>query len=181
MRKKLPKNQVVVPNTLVGSDPIFVKRIEDNTERRFVVEEDGSLRPFKPRSKYMEVIPFVKFYCDPEFIENFCALLSNSAKSMFMWIMFEIKSGEDVIEIDYPKYASMNNIRSLTTAKKAVEELVHRKFLQETNVRDVFYINPWYAFKGSRTRKYKSNVKIVRPERKVNTIVEELRFDPNNL
>lgn len=105
----------------------------------------------------VETTPSVHLYVTAE-RRKLVAALSTSAKELYLWIMFEIESGEDALWINKDRFMEENST-SLNTYKKSVEELVRYAFIAFTVVKDVYWINPDFFFKGKRIDKYPTKIK----------------------
>lgn len=108
----------------------------------------------------VEAIAFSKLYVTAE-RRKLLSSLSSSAKELYLWIMFEIETGEDALWINKLRFMEENNT-SLNTYKKSVEELIRYAFIAYTVVKDVYWINPDFFFKGDRIKKYPSKIKHIK-------------------
>jgi hypothetical protein len=120
----------------------------------YMQDEDGILLPAK---KEVEATPFTKLYVTAE-RRLIVAKLSPAAKELFLWVMLELDSGKDALWINKDRFMEENNT-SLNTFKKAIDELIRYAFLAYTVVREVYWINPDFFFKGDRISKYPKNIK----------------------
>lgn len=103
-------------------------------------------------SKEVESTPYSKLYVTAE-RRKIIASLSAAAKELYIWIMYEVKTGEDALWINKQRFMEENST-SLNTYKKAIEELVRYALVAFTVVKDVYWINPDFFFKGDRIAKY---------------------------
>lgn len=87
--------------------------------------------------------------------------MSSSAKSLLLWICYEIDSSKDFLWINRERYMLEAEIKSNTTYLEAVKELVRYGFIIYSTIKDVFWINPSFIFKGNRIKKYPNNLKKV--------------------
>ena len=85
--------------------------------------------------------------------------LTASAKSLFLWLMYEIKAGEDYIWINKDRYLE-ETLTSYNTYKKGLLELHRYAFITPTKVKGVYWINPDFFFNGSRVKKYPKHCKL---------------------
>ena len=106
----------------------------------------------------VEALHFSRIYVTSE-RRKLVSALSMSAKELYLWIMYEIETGEDALWINKDRFMEENNT-SLNTFKKAVEELVRYAFIAYTIVKEVYWINPDFFFKGDRMKKYPKNIVI---------------------
>jgi len=87
--------------------------------------------------------------------------LSPKAKSLFLWLMYEIDYGKDYIWINVQRYLIETNT-SVNTYKNAIVELNRQGVLSPImGLNNMFWINPIFFFKGNRVKKYSNNVNIV--------------------
>lgn len=105
----------------------------------------------------VEATPYTKLYVTSE-RRKLVSGLSTSAKELYLWIMFEIDSGEDALWINKDRFMEENHT-SLNTYKKAIEDLIRYAFIAYTVVKDVYWINPDFFFRGDRLSKYPKNIK----------------------
>lgn len=84
--------------------------------------------------------------------------LSNRAKSLFLFISYELESGKDYIWIPRKRCMRECNMTSVNTFKDALVDLIDGNFIIASSVRDVYWINPRLLFNGSRINKYSDNV-----------------------
>lgn len=96
------------------------------------------------------------------------ASLKPNAKSLFIWIAFEVECGKDYFWINKDRYMNENNITSINTYKEAIKELVINNIICPSAVKDVYWINPRMLFCGSRINKYSEYVKEYQPKNKSN-------------
>lgn len=118
-------------------------------------KKDGDV--FINASKEVEATPYAKIYITAE-RRKLVAGLSSSAKELYLWIMYEIDPSEDALWINKQRYMEENNT-SLNTYKKSVEELIRYAFIAYTIVKDVYWINPDFFFRGDRVNKYPTKIK----------------------
>lgn len=85
--------------------------------------------------------------------------LSYRALQTWTWIMYSIDSGKDYIWMNVPRVMQECSIKSIKTYKAAIEELCRYGHIAPcVGLKNVYWINPSIAFKGSRARKYPDNV-----------------------
>lgn len=108
----------------------------------------------------VEATAYTKLYITSELRKLVCNL-SPSAKELYLWIMYEVEVGEDALWINKVRFMEENST-SLNTYKKAVEELIRYAFIAYTIVKDVYWINPNFFFKGDRVKKYPKQVKLLK-------------------
>jgi hypothetical protein len=114
---------------------------------------DGLLLPV---SVEVEKTPYTKLYVD-SLRRLVISGLTPSAKELYLWVMFEIEHGKDALWINRERFMLENNT-SLNTYKKALDELLRYALLAFTVVKDVYWINPDFFFKGDRISKYPNNI-----------------------
>jgi hypothetical protein len=82
-------------------------------------------------------------------------------KEMYLWLIHTIKSGQDIVWIDRARYMAKMKIKSSNTYKEAVRVLCENLYMYphaNPGLRDVYWINPRFIFKGSRLHKYPDNL-----------------------
>lgn len=146
-------------NPLINTDfKVEVIRFSDKGSFR----TDGDIHV--PNVLELEKESITKVYTKMEH-RLFMSRLSVGAKSLFLWLIYEVDSGEDYLWINKVRYMSETGIRSVNTYKTAVDELSRNLFIYPSLVRDVYWINPRLFFCGSRVKKYKGHVVVYRTKR----------------
>lgn len=100
--------------------------------------------------------------------------LTAPAKELLLWLIMETKPGKDYVWLNRTRYMNENDILSRTTVTTAVNLLMN-KFIHQSNVRGIYFINPKYLFNGNRIKKYKDNVVEYKPKSK--TLEEYYEID----
>lgn len=91
--------------------------------------------------------------------------LSAPAKGLFLWLIYELESGKDYLWVNRERFMEETNINSVNTYKSGVAELVKKKLIAASLIKDVFWINPRLFFCGSRINKYPDNVEVYVPKK----------------
>jgi hypothetical protein len=134
MKKKKGKNDVNVPSP-------FTSRYEFV----YMDKDRGSIK--------VDVSASCRIYVDAVFNED-RNNLSLRSKEMFLWIIGRLKSGEDVVLIHPENYMALFDIASVSTVRKAIKGLINADIIARSDVRNVYFINANYFFRGSRIRKW---------------------------
>lgn len=137
-------------NPFVYSLEIKTKQFDNHK----AFKKDENLLVFQ--TYIVETTPKVNLYVKPEHrvINN---NLNTPAKSLLLWILYTIETNEDYLWINKERYMKETDT-SLNTYKKGLENLIRYGFLQGTVVRDTYWFNPEFFFKGDRKSKYPKNV-----------------------
>lgn len=106
----------------------------------------------------VEATPFTKLFVTAE-RRKLVAALNSSAKELYLWLLYEVNVSEDALWINKERFMEENNT-SLNTYKKAVEELIRYAFIAYTVIKDVYWINPDFFFRGDRIKKYPKNIQL---------------------
>lgn len=93
-------------------------------------------------------------------------LLEQNSKTLLLWIMFELDTNQDYLEIKKDRFMKENDIKSIKTYRKALQDLQINSFICPTYRKDVYYINPKLFFSGNRITKYPQNVHLYKPKKK---------------
>lgn len=101
----------------------------------------------------IDVSASCRVYVDAVFNEDRNAL-SLRSKEMLLWMLGRLRSGEDVVIIHPENYMALFDIASVSTVRKAIKGLIAANMLAKTDVRNVYFINANYFFRGSRIRKW---------------------------
>lgn len=127
---------------------------------KFIQDKEG----LKLNENYLqEAKPYTKVFIGSE-ERLMMSRLSNNAKSLFLWIMYEVKAGEDYLWINKKRYMEENDIKSYNTYIAAYKELIRYCIISQTRLKDVYWISPIFLFNGSRIKKYPNNFKLKNPE-----------------
>ncbi len=108
----------------------------------------------------VEATLYTKMYITAD-LRKIVSKLTPSAKELYLWIMYEIEAGEEALWINKVRFM-LENSTSLNTYKKAIDELHKKAFIASTTVKDVYWINPNFFFKGDRVKKYPTKVKLLK-------------------
>ena len=147
-------------NPLVKEDfQIIINKMID--EKSFKREEDILVH----NDYQMEKETVTKIYTNPLYRRHISSL-SSRAKSLFLWIMYEIESGKDFIWINKSRYMEENNLSSINTYKESIIDLTVPNIICPTIYPDVYWINPRYFFSGNRMTKYKDHLILYKPHNK---------------
>ena len=102
---------------------------------------------------------FVKVYCSPD-RRMHLATLSPRGHHLLNWIGQKIGHGVDLIWINRHAYMEESDIKRSETYISAVADLVEHKILNRASFSvDVYWINPFFFFKGNRLKKYATHLK----------------------
>ncbi len=141
-------------NPLTGSDfKILIHRRQDKNKLELI---DGIYVPVEIE---LERDEYCKIYTKSE-NRKIVAQLSPSAKSLFLWIVYELENGKDYLWLNKRRYMEENSVSSINTYKKAIAELARLTFVCASIVKDVYWINPKLMFSGSRINKYPKNIEV---------------------
>lgn len=89
--------------------------------------------------------------------------LSVRAKELYLHIMYTLEPATDILWVHRGRYMTSYKISSVNTYKDAVKNLAEKGFIYPVvGMKDVYWINPHYFFKGDRASKYKDKVKVVK-------------------
>lgn len=86
------------------------------------------------------------------------AKMSPNAKSLFLWLMYDITTGDEVIWINSIRYMKESSV-AINTFKKSITELCKAAVIYPIeNLQNMYWLNPRLFFKGSRVKKYPDNL-----------------------
>jgi hypothetical protein len=109
-----------------------------------------------------ESVRYTKVF-DQTGVKALVSSLSIRAKELYLHILYSIESGEDILWIHRSRYMVTYKISSVNTYKDAVRNLAENGFIYpHVSLKDVYWINPHYFFKGDRANKYRDKVKVVK-------------------
>lgn len=110
-----------------------------------------------PRDVLIEKKPFSKVYLTAD-DRKLVMMLTDSALRLFLWVIYELKAGEDHVCINRERYMKESDIQSINTFKKAISELERYFFISASLVKGVYFINPSFIFRGNRIKKFNLNL-----------------------
>lgn len=130
---------------------IRVNTIED--PHKFVSEGDAIVN-YKVK---LEAEPKCSLYVSSEkrLLVN---VLDASTKELFLWIIYSLDANKDYLWINKERYMAEIGITSINTYKKALSQLERYGVIAITSVKDTYWINPDFFFRGNRITKYPKNV-----------------------
>lgn len=124
------------------------------------LEKDPTDGIYINKRLYFEKTPSIKlYYCDD--CRTFVYNLSDKAQRLYLYILYNLKSNKDYIQINKEHYMNKQGIKSLNTYKEAEKELIRYNFILNTEYKTVFWINPNMFFAGNRVKKYAKNINVV--------------------
>lgn len=106
----------------------------------------------------VEKTEMCKLYCSPD-RRKIYSKLSPRCCQMMLWIMNEVDYGKDYLWINVDRYMKEHDVTSMNTYRAAIDELIRYGQVTPTRIKDVYWINPDFIFKGDRIKKYPKNVK----------------------
>lgn len=152
-------NKLVVEEKLVniGSNPLAVgieiPVVPVYSKDTYKKDEDAIV----PITIFIEKTPFTKVYNTSEnrkIVNN----LSSRAKTLLLWIIYEVEAGKDYLWINKSRYMQEVGIKAINTYNEAIKELIRYGLIKDTKAVDTFWINPEFIFNGNRVKKYPKNV-----------------------
>ncbi len=154
------KKQQIIDESKLGLNPLVNNLQIEATKltdiNKFVLFEGVQV----PVSTLIEKRQNTKlFYCSgcKDMVYN----LSPGAKSLYLYVLYNLEGGQDWIQINVQWYMTKNSIKSINTYKEAAKELCRYLFLSKSvDYNDVYWINPMLFFSGNRIAKYSDKVVI---------------------
>lgn len=143
-----------------GINP-FVEALQINVTRtrKDIINKYGNADYIEGQ---FENVRYTKVF-DQTGVKSLVVALTVRAKELYLHILYSIEPATDILWIHRGRYMSGYGIRSVNTYKDAVRDLAERGFIYpHVSIRDVYWINPHYFFKGDRATKYKDKVKVVK-------------------
>lgn len=126
--------------------------------------EDG--KPIMIQHSFLqETEPYTRFYINAAH-RQIMANLSASAKCLLLWMIYEVESGKDWCWFNRNTFIKDHGYSDDRTYRNAVEDLMRCGIITMVGMglKDVFWINPRFFFRGDRKSKYKNNIKIIYDE-----------------
>lgn len=154
---KLDKRQNI--ESTLGSNPfvpedfkILARRLKDKTLAS--LKQDGSLEDI-----LVEKDEFVKIFTKSE-NRKLISTLSGSAKSLFLFVAYNIETGCDWIKINKAKFMEETGVKSENTYRSALAELIRARVVQRAADPKYCFVNPKIFFAGNRLKKYEQFVEV---------------------
>ena len=104
----------------------------------------------------LEDTPFTKVFTKAGLRLHINALTPN-AKSVYLWIMYELDPNVDYLEINKKRYVQECN-SNYKLLSDGLKELIDAAIIIATTVNDTYWINPLLLFKGDRLKKYPEHI-----------------------
>jgi hypothetical protein len=137
-------------NPFVDGLTIFVTKKTHKVLNKYLVED---VKEFD-----LETVPYTKVFevgGDRKQVSE----LPIRSKELYLFLIHTVKSAQDYVWIDRDAYMKIMGISSVNTYKVAVRGLSDGLYIYpHYKLRDVYWINPHFFFKGSRINKYPKNV-----------------------
>ena len=135
----IPTREISITNKLINLDDLtdgIVTRKPAELKTNVTVDNDEYTRLFTRTGLKLHVLS-----------------LTDNAKALFLWLMFKIDYSEDFVELK-TRQLEFDLGRRNDSIRKAIDELVSAGIIALTNIKNVYWINPLFFFKGSRIKKY---------------------------
>lgn len=146
-------------NPFVEGLSIYVTKRSHKVLNKMGIEDDKEFDlESVPYTKVFEVLGDRKQVSD----------LPVRSKELYLHLIHTIKSAHDYVWIDRVAYMKLMKISSVNTYKTAVRGLSDGLYVYpHYKLKDVYWINPYFFFKGSRINKYPEKVydkKVIEPK-----------------
>ncbi len=143
----------LILNPFVNNLQIEATKLTDLN--KFVADADGTMLPVTTLIEKRQNTKI--FYCTA--CKDMVYNLSPGAKSLYLYVLYNLESGQDWIQVNVQWYMTKNGVKSINTYKEAMKELCRYLFLSQTvDYKDVYWINPMLFFSGNRIAKYPDKV-----------------------
>lgn len=152
MRRKKPD----FANENMGINP-FESGLQIYVNKKFKKVTNKYDEPDEHEFDY-ESTPYTKVFDVPGDKKNVMELPIR-CQQLYLYLIHSLIPAQDYLWIDKVAYMKKTGIKSLNTYKQAVNDLCGAGYIcKHTRLANVFWINPYYFFKGSRINKYPKNV-----------------------
>ncbi len=134
---------------------LFIEATKLTDIGKFIIDTNGDRQPVTSLVEKRQNVKL--FYCTgcKDIVYN----LSPGAKSLYLFVLYNLESGQDWIQLNSQWYMTKNNVKSINTFKEAAKELCRYLFLSlSVDYKDVYWINPMMFFSGNRITKYPDKV-----------------------
>ena len=156
-KEELHKYSIALNNPFLSDFTIKAKSFEKSGNDEHIGEGDDAF--ILQDVTLYEDDAFTKMYCSPD-RRMHLAMLSPRGHHLLNWIAQKIDPGHDLIWINRHAYMEESEIKRQETYVSAVADLVEHKILNRASFSvDVYWINPFFFFKGNRLKKYSTHIK----------------------
>jgi hypothetical protein len=121
---------------------------------------EGENGTFINKEYTVEKQQFTRIYYSPG-TKAYVYNLSDKAQRLFIYIVYNLKRKQDYLQINKDDYMVKNNVKSLTTYKNAIDELIRYGFIAPTIYKTVYWTNPILFSSSDRVQMYPDNLEIV--------------------
>jgi len=154
-KKLTPKEKRILLEKQIGGNPFYVNiPVVKRPTGKYYEDMDGIKLP---EEVLQDSEPYTKIFVgklNREIINK----LPDRSKSMLLWILQELEAGRDYVYIPRKRYMEELEISSTTTVTNALAELGRVSFITPTVVKDIYWINPMFIFRGDRVKKYSKTI-----------------------
>lgn len=152
MKRKKPD----FANEKMGNNP-FESGLEIYVNKKFKKVTNKYDEPDQQEFDY-EATPYTKVFDVPNDRKNVIDLPIR-CKELYLYFIHSLTPAHDYLWIDKGVYMKHMGIKALNTYKQAVIGLCEAGYIaKHARLANVFWINPYYFFKGSRINKYPNKV-----------------------
>lgn len=146
----------VTTTIIEGTNPFQVGLIipVSQQEIRYHYVEEGGIKV--PALQENEATPFIRLYVDPS-RRKFLMKLPLNSRDLLWWFMMDLKYGKDYLWINWKRYQEESGVKE-RTCQRALAGLIKHQVLQLSGVKDTYWFNAHYFFKGSRLKSYPDNL-----------------------
>jgi len=123
----------------------------------YMADVDGDMMP---KEVFVESQPYTKVFVSSEariIVNGF----TEKGKCMYLWLMYELEKSKDYIWINKDRYMKEHGIKSYNTYLASINEMCRYGVLNRSNIKDVYWMNPSFFFRGSRVNCFKD--KLIKP------------------
>lgn len=142
----------------LGVNPLSIGLVIPVTKRHKSVEKNNG--QIVPEEHIIESTKFTKVF---EFVDDKydSIVMPIRCKEMLLYIIMSMESAKDFIWIDKVSYMENMGIKSPHTWRKTVKWLSFKNYIaKHATIKDFWWINPKFIFKGNRIMKYPNQHKI---------------------
>lgn len=133
-------------NPFVASLEVRVRAIKSG----YVPEEELMVDHFVD----LEVDTYVKLF-DKAQLRLIMGGLSTRCLQLWIWMLYEVETGDDYVSVNVSRFMKECSVKCLKTYRAAVAELCRYGYISHVGGhKNVFWINPALAFKGSRIKAF---------------------------
>jgi len=105
--------------------------------------------------------------------------LSIPSQKMMQYILSILPRNSDVVVLEFERVKAYTEYKSFSSIYNAINELINKRIIARTKIKDAFFINPSFIFNGDRVIFSEAIVRSPQAIHERNSIEQNIIADPN--